>query len=636
LLSVAALACTVATADARTPAAIGDELSSVSAPASELRVEDVRQSFGARFYRLQQIVHGLPVLGATVTVTDGTGLRGDLVLDRSRVHVEVPRPALVSRGEAVGEAIKATVASRLRQQARASLAIVPRPAARLVWRIRLRTLSPVRSVEVLIDARTGSVVGMQDLLQRVSGSAAVYDPNPIVAQGSRAGLADASDSDSPALTALRRDVALERLIGNCLAGQWVRAILPSGDVCKSDRDWRAVTRADDRFEALMSYFHINRAQAYVQSLGFSNVVNRQIPVLANASAEDNSFYDAGTGAIEFGRGGVDDAEDAEVIDHEYGHAIQDSQVPEFGSSQEGGAIGEGFGDYFAAALAATFTSNPLFDPCLAEWNELGVGSPAAVPCMRRVDGHLTAADLAADSNCYVDVHCYGQAWSGALWAIRGRIGATVADRLVIQSHFSLSPDSGFQDGARALLTADQQLYGGAYRQTLIDGLVSRRLVDPAAIRDVTPPAVPAPPSAKAVADTDGDGRFDPADNCPRVRNQGQTDWDGDGRGDACDRSARVRIESIRIDGHRLTILGSVRPRGLAPKTWHLSVLRQSCPRGSGCRYRLVKELRAKRRASRGRVDLRFRLPSGTYRFRAVLQSRGHEQARSGVLRRRIP
>jgi hypothetical protein len=487
----------------------------------------------------------------------------------------------------------------------------------------------------LIDARTGLITGLRDLLRRVSGSAAVYDPNPIVTQGSRTGLADAADSDSPALTALRRNVTLDRLTGNCLAGQWVRSTLPSGDVCKADRDWRGVTRADDRFEALMSYFHVDRAQAYVQSLGFSNVANSQIPIVVDAFAEDNSFYDGATGAMEFGRGGVDDAEDAEVIDHEYGHAIQDSQVSGFGSSQEGGAMGEGFGDYFAAALAATFTPSQLFDPCLAEWNELGVGNRAAVPCMRRVDGQFTATDLAADLNCYVDVHCFGQVWSAALWSIRGQIGGATADRLVIQSHFSLSPESGFQEGSHALLAADQQLYGGAYRQILIDALVSRRLIDPATIGDVSPPLAPESPSTKSVADTDGDGRADPADNCPRARNGGQADWDRDGRGDACDRSGRVRIERIRIHGHQLIVTGSVRPRKLAPKTWHLRVLRLDC-RGPGrCRYRLLRELRAERSVGSGRVALRFRLSPGSYRFRAVLRSGDHERARSPVSAKRV-
>ena len=43
----------------------------------------------------------------------------------------------------------------------------------------------------------------------------------------------------------------------------------------------------------------------------------------------------------FGKGGVDDAEDAEVIWHEYGHAIQDAQVPGFGAGHEAGVDGRG-------------------------------------------------------------------------------------------------------------------------------------------------------------------------------------------------------------------------------------------------------------------------------------------------------
>ena len=45
--------------------------------------------------------------------------------------------------------------------------------------------------------------------------------------------------------------------------------------------------------------------------------------------------------LTFGTGGVDDAEDAEIILHEYGHAIQDDQLAGFGASSEGKAMGEG-------------------------------------------------------------------------------------------------------------------------------------------------------------------------------------------------------------------------------------------------------------------------------------------------------
>ena len=57
--------------------------------------------------------------------------------------------------------------------------------------------------------------------------------------------------------------------------------------------------------------------------------------------------------LRFGKGGVDDAEDAEVILHEYGHAIQDSQSRRLRRSEEAGAIGEGFGDYWAATVSRT-------------------------------------------------------------------------------------------------------------------------------------------------------------------------------------------------------------------------------------------------------------------------------------------
>ena len=95
----------------------------------------------------------------------------------------------------------------------------------------------------------------------------------------------------------------------------------------------------------MSYYHIDTLQRYIQSLGFKNINNRSIKVNVNGTTDDNSFYSPSTKALTFGTGGVDDAEDAGIIAHEYGHSIQDNQVPGFGSSAEGGAMGEGFGDF---------------------------------------------------------------------------------------------------------------------------------------------------------------------------------------------------------------------------------------------------------------------------------------------------
>ena len=42
----------------------------------------------------------------------------------------------------------------------------------------------------------------------------------------------------------------------------------------------------------------------------------------NGTTADNSFYSPTTKALTFGTGGVDDAEDAGIIAHEYGHSIK--------------------------------------------------------------------------------------------------------------------------------------------------------------------------------------------------------------------------------------------------------------------------------------------------------------------------
>ena len=81
------------------------------------------------------------------------------------------------------------------------------------------------------------------------------------------------------------------------------------------------------------------------------------------------FYDPKKDLITFGNGGVDDAEDLEVIWHEYGHAIQDDQVPGFGATHDANAIGEGFGDYWAFTMSEPVSGG--FDPaCIADWDSI--------------------------------------------------------------------------------------------------------------------------------------------------------------------------------------------------------------------------------------------------------------------------
>ena len=191
-------------------------------------------------------------------------------------------------------------------------------------------------------------------------------------------------------------------------------------------------RRKDRFEALMTYFHIDRAQRYIQRLGFgtgaAQGINKRTQLaVANAFRDDNSFYSPATRRIEYGSGGVDDAEDADVILHEYGHAMQDAQVRGFGHGNQAGAIGEGFGDYWAAAMSSRSPgTRNRDDVCIFDWD--GVTWGGFVPafhrrCGRRADSGDTLPEAQSGLCSPVQsIYCVGEIWSSALWDLRDGVG----------------------------------------------------------------------------------------------------------------------------------------------------------------------------------------------------------------------
>ena len=105
----------------------------------------------------------------------------------------------------------------------------------------------------------------------------------------------------------------------------------------------------------MAYYWVTQAQRYIHSARLRRVAARRSTTGRRPSASTSgatttrSPTDHPKNELRFGKGGVDDAEDAEVILHEYGHAIHFSQNFSF-ASEEAGAISEGFGDYWAVTV----------------------------------------------------------------------------------------------------------------------------------------------------------------------------------------------------------------------------------------------------------------------------------------------
>jgi hypothetical protein len=472
---------------------VAAKLRTADAPATELqRVDAIGLPGGATVYRYQQRVSGVPVLNGQAVVNDPAGAPPDLVADSSRARID-PQPApRIARAGAVARASRSAGVERLRGEASARLAIKPGNGGALVWRVVIPSARPLADFEVLVDAGSGEVVRTRDLLRHWRrGHAKLYNPNPVVQNDGYGGLKkDHRDKNTALLTALRVRVALHGIEDgqNCLRGRWVHAKVgrdPMHEVCKPGLRWNSVKRAKDRFEGLMAYFHIERAQHYIHRLGFSrassNGINDRVQqVVADAFRDDNSYFSTATRMIRYGSGGVDDAEDADVILHEYGHAIQDDQVRGFGNGLEGGAIGEGFGDYWAAALSSRSpgTTN-RDDVCIFDWDGLTWGvyvSEFDRRCGRRADRGRSVPQI--KSRCGGDIHCLGEAWSSALWDLRSEYGISPVafDRIVLSSQFMYTTHEHFDAAVDALVAADQDLTGGENASEICDEMDTQRRI----------------------------------------------------------------------------------------------------------------------------------------------------------------
>jgi hypothetical protein len=289
-----------------------------------------------------------------------------------------------------------------------------------------------------------------------TGTGTVFWPNP-VAQLQDQSLTDQKDADYAALQPAYMTVALTDLDGSgFLRGKWAQVVSETGDPAYSPTNTFAYHRSDDRFEQVMAYYWITQAQRYIQSLGFGTgrypAVNMQSQrVRLNQLGYDNSFAtDHPKDELRFGKGGVDDAEDAEVILHEYGHAIHFSQGFAF-ASEEADAISEGFGDYWAADVTNVVAPTP--DPaCVADWDSTSYTT--TVPhCLRRVD-----EDLHYPGDLVGEVHFDGQIWSRALWDIRGALGHVKADTVILNGQFGFDGTT-MTDLAQRTVAAAQRSYG---------------------------------------------------------------------------------------------------------------------------------------------------------------------------------
>ena len=472
-------------------------------------------SAGRRVLRYYHVIDGVPVFGAeTIAVTDAQSRLHslDLYAGATKMKPTVASDRSPLDAAAALEAAKTAVgATQLRTET---------PAPRAIWfpsdsglvrafEVILATTSPAHDWQIIVDAQSGAILSKRDLIQHMpDGSGLIFDPNPVVTSNNNTlrdptatiGACGFAGTAIATLDAQRVARPLKDLTvtgGNfTLSGPFCQIhdfAAPAGPNPTEASGNFNYSMADNRFNAVMVYHHVDSFQRYLQSIGITNAHNSVIRCDPLDSDGYGWFSPVDMG-LHFGGSGPckpDRATDADCMIHEYQHAIQNDLVPGWGVTnpvtgrEEAGAMGEGAGDFVACCYFADRGGG-----FQREVFEDYVFAPAG---LRRVDGHkVYPADWAGE------VHSDGEIWSAALWniyrAIGGDLGSAAAHeaarqamfRSLFESYPLLATSASLPDGAEALMTTNAALdaYRGQHLREMLQSFHDRGILPVAAGSDL--------------------------------------------------------------------------------------------------------------------------------------------------------
>jgi hypothetical protein len=464
----------------------------ISNETASLRTDEVRSIPGGSHVRFTQSFSGIPVFRGDIIVSINGNNQVTMVVNNSKgaVHPPSTTPSL-SEGDALSLARQHVgIKGRTTGKPDAAELMIFRAsdgADHLAYRISMTNEDPMGDWQVFVDALGGQILDVEDLFanEHVQGSGYVYLSDPLSASrkmyGS-SGFVDNNDADSDSLTAYQSLVTLDSLkledgvyklkgpycnvtdVESPLDPQYYSSTTPTGF---------NYLRSAQQFEAVNVFYHVTTSYKHLLDLGFSVPSLTQIRLDPHGYlGQDNSHFCPSGNWISWGEGGVDDAEDADVIWHEYGHAIMYNIIPNWGGG-ESGALGEGFGDYWAGSYSHSLNQ---WAPTDYQYN-----------WVFNWDGHnaFWLGRMLNDPRTYpfgaLEIHTAGQIWSAALMGILGDLGRDISDRLVVSSFYYLGSGTTGPDAAQAIIQADRDLYGGAHVQTLAYWLGTvKHFIDPTA------------------------------------------------------------------------------------------------------------------------------------------------------------
>jgi hypothetical protein len=233
-----------------------------------------------------------------------------------------------------------------------------------------------------------------------------------------------------------------------------------------------VTRNTDIFKQEMALYHIAQHQKYLQNLGHTNL-KKQLWVDALGDFGENSRFEfsADTPYMLLGIGGIPDAEDADVIIHEYGHALAFYIAPNTIDGEERIGIDEANSDILTV----------IYSRKLSDYNWRKVFNWDG---NQTWNGRTTLNNKNYIDDFIMERYSLSAIWSGAVTDIAEEIGLDTTTNLLLTAMASLQNNLTIPQFAELFIQADSILYKKYHYATIKNSFFNRKLIPSVSVEDV--------------------------------------------------------------------------------------------------------------------------------------------------------
>lgn len=303
----------------------------------------------------------------------------------------------------------------------------------------------------------------------------IFNPDPLTTARSQyvAPYLNYNKLDTPSLNNERKDLILNLKldsIGNFVAeNDYVLVKDVMGPIAEPFvvryKDSLLVKRNTDIFKQEMALYHINQYQNYIQSLGFKNLKNQLWVDPLGDFGEDSRFeFSTENPYILLGIGGIPDAEDADVITHEYTHAVAFYIAPNTIDGEERIGIDEGNADIMAV----------LYSRKLSDYNWRKVFNWDGNETW---NGRNTLNTKNYLNDFVLQRYSLGNIWSGAVTDIAEEIGIDTTVTLLLTAMASLQTNMTIPQFANMFIQADSILYNKYHYGSIKNSFVNRKIIN---------------------------------------------------------------------------------------------------------------------------------------------------------------